>query len=76
MAPTIRESAISPRSRCCSSWAALKSLASGPASLVIEGLPNIIDKGLRALGDIFDDEEEESAADALSREPPAPPFES
>lgn len=46
----------------------LKSLAAGPASLVLEGLPNIVARGLRALGAMFEDEDTD-AADALTPGP-------
>jgi hypothetical protein len=52
----------------------LRSLSAGPASLVVEGIPNIVRKGFNAIGAIFEDDEE--ALDAASSEPKPFPWES
>jgi hypothetical protein len=52
----------------------LRSLSEGPASLVVEGIPNIMQKGFDAIGAIFEDEEED--LDAASSEPKPFPWES
>ena len=52
----------------------LRSLSAGPASLVVEGIPNIVRKGFNAIGAIFEDEEDD--LDAASSEPKPFPWES
>jgi hypothetical protein len=51
----------------------LRSLSAGPASLVLEGIPNIMRKGFDAIGAIFDDEDD---LDTVSSEPKPFPWES